>query len=503
MGREGKVCPTGQKVLLREDCQYAVNEFTDTSATLDNFVDNPDLPSGCSYNVETHRGQWNAETRATGSGNGATNVEPICYNKDDITITQQKHYCYIDEVRQWDSPCCAWGMDYCPSGYDEVGVAPDVENNVWYLPGRFFRVCWKEICECPAGTRAVETVNWIGQKSTQCVSRGSFHGDNSKNCFTEGQDTATRDAQCPGNMYCDVDAQDCKHPRPFNHIEQTPAFNTEVGGLCTCPNGQVYGVGSSRNDELACYGGVTTEIEGMSNVFFDANVVCTDCKGSKVSVACGKMSKGMTFGVLSETEAWMGVAEGAQNANEAIATFEFYCSENVDAFRFSSLAYAPDGGSNSFWVKIDDGRFLTWGLYKNSNRIVNTSPNFGAISVGTHTLTIRRREDGTYLSDLLMQNDACEFVVDNTQESEREDFAFVKAGCGGSAIEAEWTMEFDSVRENCADACAEHEECVGFELGHDNGHHCRYYSDFNLRRNSYPLGCFIKHATLTQPVYDY
>merc|ERR1712165_594013 len=156
MGLAGRLCPATTTVLFQEDCQYALQQFTDSTADvpMDTYVNDPSVPAGCSYNTELHRGQWNSVVdNFLTYGEGRSDMESICYNKDDVSITPQKGNCHHDWIKHWDVWCCGWGTEPCPSGYQDFGIYAD-ENN-WL---RMYRKCYKNVCNCPSDTREYVTV---------------------------------------------------------------------------------------------------------------------------------------------------------------------------------------------------------------------------------------------------------------------------------------------------------------------------------------------------------
>lgn len=500
MGRPGMKCPPITNVKFQSDCLYALRQFTDNAdVPLDTFSQRNDLPPGCSYNTDTHRGQWNVLYDWQGAGSGQIYVEPICYNPDDVTKTiRDENHCYYSERRMWDTFCCMINMAACPAGYQEVGIGVGENNNIFYH--RYFRLCSKTTCECPPDTREFEEVTEDNRENSfSCISFADFGSQTSSNCFTEGHDTVSRDEQCPGNMYCDVDTQQCKRQLMLNVARKNGAFNQLRGGLCTCPNGQVYGVGIGVDEELHCHGGIASDVMNVPAGWAQGAVDCASCTGPRASVACGKLNNGM--GMFYEgSEAWMGVPSGEQGATRASASFKFHCSEDVSEFRFRSLTRAPNGRANSFYLVLDGGQSITWHLGIGQPQW--ESPSLGSVAAGTHSISVIDREPGAFLSKLIMLNDACEFEIDNTREDDRQEFALAPATpCGGSRIGADWTLD-SNYSGRCAEQCAAHDECAAFQIqkSSSNGvkyERCEFFaSPLSLSSYYWGDGCYFKFESV-------
>ncbi len=94
-------------------------------------------------------------------------------------------------------------------------------------------------------------------------------------------------------------------------------------------------------------------------------------------------------------------------------TFSF----NIDQagqFQMHALVSALDGGSNSFWVAVDDGEWVQWHLSVTNGEWAWQTVTDGTshqqvtfdLSEGEHTLRIKVREDGTQLDKIVITNDA-------------------------------------------------------------------------------------------------
>jgi pimeloyl-ACP methyl ester carboxylesterase len=64
--------------------------------------------------------------------------------------------------------------------------------------------------------------------------------------------------------------------------------------------------------------------------------------------------------------------------------------------------YWLDGGSNSFWVKIDSGRYERLGNGDEFNTWVETEGPVFELPAGDHTLTVREREGGAMIQSVLL-----------------------------------------------------------------------------------------------------
>lgn len=480
MGVEGSKCPSKLSLIVyKEDCEYALQQFrADHEVVPVDRFDTFDLPLKCSYNVETQRGVWNLQ-QSSAVESDATGLKPVCYNTDDVYEVPQQ--CHTQEQRMWDDWCCGFGMDECPNGFEEIGVAADPNNSIWVH--RYYRVCQREECRCPWDTR-----EYVSQHTKLVVGLTSVVSD--ETTFT----TTCLSAGTFGTQ-----------PKAVNFVHSHPAFNKNRGGLCTCPNGDVFGVGTNKDGTLACHYGTASEIMDTSNTdWAHADVVCATCEGSEVSVACGTMSNGMEL-IYNDFDAWMGVHNGNPDARGAVATFQFHCSQNVDQFRIRANAYAPSGTDNSFFLKVDNrGRRFVWHIpFVRDERVVErTSPVLGSVAAGTHTLYVMKREDGTFLTSLTLDNDECRFTIDNAQPGDgHEEFVFIAdTTCGGSLTEFDATNDAawrPNYTQRCAEACSAHDECTGYEkTAHERP--CRLFSAayFDLWVVRGP-GCYVKRSILT------
>lgn len=443
LGVTGSKCPSERaRVHFQEDCAYALQQFRADHAvvpvdTIEDHAVGITLPQGCSYNTQTQRGVWNLNW-ASSVEEDTSSLKPVCYDNDEVYEVPQQ--CHIEEKHMWDDWCCSFGMDECPSDYTELGIAAD-PNNSWWLH-RYYRVCQKEVCSCPSDTREYRSqttnVNGVTRVDTTCFSAGTF-GTQSK---------------------------------AVNFVHSHPAYNTQRGGLCTCPNGEVYAVGTTKAGDLACHSGTAGEIVDTSNTAWaHGDVVCATCQGAEVSVACGTMSNGMGL-VYHDFEAWMGVYNLNEDVQDAVATFQFRCSHNVAQFRIRANAFAPTGSDNSFFLEVDTAGPVAWHLPKYARGVAeSTSPSLGSVATGTHTLSVSVREDGTFFASLTMDNDGCEFVVDNSQPGDREEFALVAdTSCGGTSLDL--TGGHQWYANSCAEVCAA-EECAGYEKTKDEP--CRFF----------------------------
>jgi len=171
------------------------------------------------------------------------------------------------------------------------------------------------------------------------------------------------------------------------------------------------------------------------------------------------------MGVYHLTDPWGDVQDAA-------ATFQFRCSLNVAQFRIRANAFAPTGSDNSFFLEVDTAGSVAWHLPKYARGAAeSTSPSLGSVAAGTHTLAVRVREDGTWFASLTMDNDGCEFVVDNSQPGDREEFALVAdTSCGGTSLDL--TGGHQWYANSCAEVCAA-EECAGYEKTKDEP--CRFF----------------------------
>ena len=99
------------------------------------------------------------------------------------------------------------------------------------------------------------------------------------------------------------------------------------------------------------------------------------------------------------------------NGNGKITyTFEV---QNAGVYKIWARAIAPDGASDSFFVKMDNGAFDIWDI-TNSNKWKWTKINARALggeksynlSAGVHTFEVKAREGGAKLDKIVVTNDA-------------------------------------------------------------------------------------------------
>jgi len=83
-----------------------------------------------------------------------------------------------------------------------------------------------------------------------------------------------------------------------------------------------------------------------------------------------------------------------------------FTTSSSGAFKIWARTLFPNGGDNSFWVKIDNGSWFAW----NDDAAVSTSWKWNLVttptlSAGAHTLTFAYREDGSRLDRIAISND--------------------------------------------------------------------------------------------------
>lgn len=95
------------------------------------------------------------------------------------------------------------------------------------------------------------------------------------------------------------------------------------------------------------------------------------------------------------------------------ASFRFNV-ESTDDYRIWARYIAPDGGSDSFYVQIDDGAEDIWDMHPNSEvwkwgkvagRSEGGNDRVFRLTKGAHTLHIRGRESGSKLDTIIITND--------------------------------------------------------------------------------------------------
>ena len=102
-----------------------------------------------------------------------------------------------------------------------------------------------------------------------------------------------------------------------------------------------------------------------------------------------------------------------QNSGAIVFTFELPAAGDYVLW---GCVKAKNGKDNSFYVAVNDGAYALWDTIQSkawtwdpvSNRS-GTGPVIYALKAGTHTLTIKQREDGTRIDRILITNDL-EFV---------------------------------------------------------------------------------------------
>ncbi len=75
-------------------------------------------------------------------------------------------------------------------------------------------------------------------------------------------------------------------------------------------------------------------------------------------------------------------------------------------YQVSARTYAPNGGDNSFWLKIDSGSQVYWNPPLSSSYLVYTASGSYYLTPGEHTVTIYLREDGTRLDWIQLYSSA-------------------------------------------------------------------------------------------------
>ncbi|MEM6561445.1 MAG: hypothetical protein AAF656_07575 [Planctomycetota bacterium] len=130
---------------------------------------------------------------------------------------------------------------------------------------------------------------------------------------------------------------------------------------------------------------------------------------------------GSLWDVKSDTAATGGAFLEIQPGNNAIgaaptttagrASYQFSLA-TTGAYRIFGRTIAPNGGDDSFWVRVDGGSWVRWNSIAGSTTwqwdAVHDSDNASQpvtwnLAAGTHTLDIAYREDGTRLDKLVIQ----------------------------------------------------------------------------------------------------
>ena len=150
---------------------------------------------------------------------------------------------------------------------------------------------------------------------------------------------------------------------------------------------------------------------------------------------------------------------------------------------------AVDGGSDSFYVQMDNGSVETWhtGIYSSFTQV-----SFGnySLAAGTHTLTLYQREDGTQLDKLALVCEACESIgagvepteathtlidyfdtssYSNNDGTKNWNTDWFEMGDDGSPSGWDITVEYDSYCPNSGGRCVEFDADAGLNASLERG----------------------------------
>ena len=108
----------------------------------------------------------------------------------------------------------------------------------------------------------------------------------------------------------------------------------------------------------------------------------------------------------------LGHHDSTPQQNRGKATFLFRCSESV-VVTFKVEGSAPNTGSDSFYMAVDDGAKETWHYPTTDDWHWQTFSSEYSISEGRHELHVMGREDGTKLRrvGIVKGKDACCFAI--------------------------------------------------------------------------------------------
>jgi Glycosyl hydrolase family 98/Secretion system C-terminal sorting domain/Glycosyl hydrolase family 98 C-terminal domain len=101
--------------------------------------------------------------------------------------------------------------------------------------------------------------------------------------------------------------------------------------------------------------------------------------------------------VAAGTNSTEAVPEGA----EAYVTFNFTVQE-ADTYAFWARLLCPGASDNSFWVKMDDGAWISWAEITTSDDWSWIQQGTYTLTQGEHTLTIGFQEDGAKLDKIYL-----------------------------------------------------------------------------------------------------
>jgi len=513
MGERGSLCPGDSRVMYQSDCEHALQQFTDnpnvnviTVGTESSGI--AAVPTGCSYNVGGDFGVWNSPVNVDISrGTASDLIEPICYNRDEVVVDPIQKHCDYQERKMWDNGCCGWGISKCPSGWGNLGKEAS--------GARMYRKCYRNVCTCPSDTRTFQPHSVQGhQVSALCIDNESkFHQTEKASCYASGHDEVSRDDNCPGAMWCDSETKTCQLPIAMDTILRR-AHNTARVGLCTCPSGAVFGVGSRSDGALACHGGIATEIvsghvgdvhdvvcgfdstvsvvpqEEVCNGDFLAycnaypdlqNAICGGnwCTTSAQAMRCRRHAK--TQGVPNEGRNqcsatcdgdYLAYCNAYPDLRNAFCGGS-WCTTSAQAIRCERHAEGhgvPNEGRDQCRGSICGGDYLA---YCNEHSDLQETLCGGQCTTIDHALACKNHWN---IWGFKERYNVCDHG---------NGFSVATTACVGN------TMEIEVTDGDCTSACASNDQCSGFEL--DSTNSCTFYSEIDSFDPNNYNACYFKH----------
>ncbi len=256
---------------------------------------------------------------------------------------------------------------------------------------------------------------------------------------------------------------------PLLHIEYDDNAASPVCGDAACN-----GVESCSTCPQDCGSCPSCEdgIQNQGELGVDCGGPCPTCAGLPSSAwleaEVGMLSGSPGFSVVTDASASGGAYlvptsnnTGAPGPNRALYTVDVADG----AYRLWGRVIAPSAGDDSFWIKVDDGRFVRWNDIARSTTwtwdLVHDSDAGGSamvypLAAGTHTIEVANRENGTLLDELYL-------TADGDTPSGMGDGSAASCGdgsCNGSEDCGSCASDCGECPASCGDgSCSGSEDC--------------------------------------------
>lgn len=151
-----------------------------------------------------------------------------------------------------------------------------------------------------------------------------------------------------------------------------------------------------------------------NTIYFDNMVVATggsnelwleaECANTLGSLWDAPASSTASSGAYIRIQAGNNSTQSAPTNSNGYATYNFNIA-SAGTYNLWARVRTPSASDDSFWIKIDNGSWINWnGIKSSSEWNWDILPDAFYLGVGSHTITVGYREDGTDLDKLYIGN---------------------------------------------------------------------------------------------------